>query len=121
MSIQLLRSRRLARPLAGNSLDVFGMHALGGIFGALRTGIFKAPFLGGPGSPDYVTGAATDPGVLTQFLIQLRAVCLVVVWTAVLALAGFQRVRRLVGLRVPEKAEREGLDITAHGERAYDL
>ena len=56
-----------------------------------------------------------------QFLIQLKAVCLVVVWTAAVALAGFYLVKALVGLRVPEEAEREGLDITSHGERAYDL
>jgi Amt family ammonium transporter len=111
--------KRLIR--ADDALDVFGVHAVGGIFGALMTGIFNAPFLGGPGSTDYVTGAATYPGVVTQFLIQLKAVCLVVVWTAVVAFAGFQLVKRLVGLRVPEEEEREGLDITAHGERAYDL
>ncbi len=106
---------------ADDALDVFGVHALGGIFGALMTGIFNAPFLGGPGITDYVTGAATYPGVAAQFLIQLRAVCVVVVWTAVVAFAGFQLIKRLVGLRVPEEEEREGLDITAHGERAYDL
>jgi Amt family ammonium transporter len=85
------------------------------------TGIFNAPFLGGPGSVDYVTGASTYPGVLTQFRIQLQAVCLVVVWTAVVAFIGFYIVKQLVGLRVAEEDEREGLDITSHGERAYDL
>jgi Amt family ammonium transporter len=106
---------------ADDSLDVFGLHALGGVFGALMTGIFNAPFLGGPGSTDYVTGASTYPGVAAQFLIQLKAVVLVVAWTAVVAFAGFYAVKRLVGLRVPEEEEREGLDITSHGERAYDL
>jgi Amt family ammonium transporter len=106
---------------ADDSLDVFGVHALGGVFGALMTGIFNAPFLGGPGSTDYVTGASTYPGVAAQFLIQLKAVVLVVAWTAVVAFAGFYAVKRLVGLRVPEEEEREGLDITSHGERAYDL
>jgi ammonium transporter, Amt family len=106
---------------ADDSLDVFGIHALGGIFGALMTGIFNAPALGGPGSTDYVTGASTYPGVAAQFLIQLKAVCLVAVWTAVVAFVGFYLVKRLVGLRVPEEEEREGLDITSHGERAYDL
>ena len=72
---------------ADDSLDVFGVHALGGIFGALMTGIFNAPFLGGPGITDWVTGAATYPGIAAQFLIQLRAVCVVVVWTAVVAFA----------------------------------
>ena len=59
---------------ADDSLDVFGVHAVGGIFGALMTGIFNAPFLGGPGSTDWVTGAIGYPGVWTQFRIQLQAV-----------------------------------------------
>ena len=106
---------------ADDSLDVFGVHAVGGIFGALMTGIFNAPFLGGPGSSDWVTGAAAYPGVWTQFRIQLQAVCLVAAWTAAVAFIGFYIVKHLVGLRVPEEDEREGLDITSHGERAYDL
>jgi ammonium transporter, Amt family len=107
---------------ADDSLDVFGVHAVGGIFGALMTGIFNAPFLGGPGSTvDWVTGASGYPGVWTQFLIQLKAVCLVFAWTAVVAFIAFYVVDLVVGLRVPEEEEREGLDITSHGERAYDL
>ena len=86
------------------------------------TGIFNAPLSRRPRvTTDWVTGAAGYPGVVTQFLIQLKAVCLVVVWTAVVAFVGFQLVKLLVGLRVPEEEEREGLDITSHGERAYDL
>ena len=107
---------------ADDSLDVFGVHAVGGIFGALMTGIFNAPFLGGPGSTvNWVTGASGYPGVWTQFLIQLKAVCLVFAWTAVVAFIAFYVVDLVVGLRVPEEEEREGLDITSHGERAYDL
>ncbi|HLY52295.1 MAG TPA: hypothetical protein VKQ31_04725, partial [Steroidobacteraceae bacterium] len=107
---------------ADDSLDVFGVHALGGIFGALMTGIFNAPALGGPGSTtDYVTGATGYPGIATQFFIQLKAVVLVLVWTAVVAFAAFYFVKWVIGLRVPEEEEREGLDITSHGERAYDL
>jgi ammonium transporter, Amt family len=107
---------------ADDSLDVFGVHALGGIFGALTTGIFNAPILGGPGSiVDYVKGTTGYPGIWRQFLTQLEAVSLVIVWTAVVALAALYVVKLLVGLRVPEEEEREGLDITAHGERAYDL
>jgi Amt family ammonium transporter len=107
---------------ADDSLDVFGVHAVGGIFGALMTGIFNAPFLGGPGSTvDWVTGATGYPGVWAQFLIQLKAVCLVFAWTAVVAFIAFYVVDLVVGLRVPEDEEREGLDITSHGERAYDL
>jgi len=111
--------KRLIR--ADDALDVFGVHALGGIFGALMTGIFNSPALGGPGISDYVTGAQSYPGIGAQFLIQLKAVCLVAVWTAVVAYAGFRIVKLLTGLRVPEEEEREGLDITSHGERAYDL
>jgi ammonium transporter, Amt family len=111
--------KRLIR--ADDSLDVFGVHAVGGIFGALMTGIFNDPSLGGPGSTDWVTGATGYPGIWTQLLIQFKAVCLVFVWTAAVAFAGFYIVKRVVGLRVPEEEEREGLDITAHGERAYDL
>jgi ammonium transporter, Amt family len=112
--------KRLIR--ADDSLDVFGVHAVGGIFGALMTGIFNAPALGGPGSTiDWVTGASGYPGIWTQFRIQLQAVCLVAVWTASVAFIAFYIVKQLVGLRVPEEDEREGLDITSHGERAYDL
>ena len=112
--------KRLIR--ADDSLDVFGVHAVGGIFGALMTGIFNAPYLGGPGSTiDWVAGTTGYPGVLRQFGIQLAAVCLVVAWTATVAFVGFFVVKLLVGLRVPEEDEREGLDITSHGERAYDL
>ncbi|HEV2286560.1 MAG TPA: ammonium transporter [Steroidobacteraceae bacterium] len=107
---------------ADDSLDVFGVHALGGIFGALMTGIFNAPVLGGPGSTvDWVKGTSGYPGIATQFLIQLKAVSLVLVWTAAVAFAAFYLVKLLMGLRVPEEEEREGLDITSHGERAYDL
>lgn len=107
---------------ADDSLDVFGVHAVGGIFGALMTGIFNAPALGGPGSTvDWVKGTTGYPGIAAQFFIQLKAVCLVLVWTAVVAFAAFFIVKLVVGLRVPEEEEREGLDITSHGERAYDL
>jgi Amt family ammonium transporter len=107
---------------ADDSLDVFGVHALGGVFGALMTGIFNAPMLGGPGSTvDYVKGTTGYPGIGRQFLFQLEAVSVVLVWTAVVALASLYVVKLLVGLRVPEEEEREGLDITSHGERAYDL
>ena len=112
--------KRLIR--ADDSLDVFGIHAVGGTFGALMTGIFNAPALGGPGSTiDWVKGTMGYPGVWKQFLIQFQAVSLVVIWTATVAFVAFFVVKLLVGLRVPEEEEREGLDITSHGERAYDL
>ena len=105
---------------ADDSLDVFGVHALGGIFGALATGIFNDPSLSGPGLvTDWVMGTVGYPGRMAQFVIQAKAVGLVFVWTAVVAFISFQVVKFTVGLRVSEEEEREGLDITAHGERAY--
>jgi len=97
-----------------DALDVFGVHALGGIFGALTTGIFNAPALGG-------TGGSAYPGIWAQFLIQAKAVGVVIVWTAAVATIGFYLVKFIIGLRVSEDEEREGLDITVHGERAYDM
>jgi Amt family ammonium transporter len=105
---------------ADDALDVFGVHALGGIFGALMTGIFNDPSLGGPGLvTDWVMGTVGYPGRMAQLFIQAKAVGLVFVWTAVVAFISFQIVKFTVGLRVSEEEEREGLDISAHGERAY--
>jgi ammonium transporter, Amt family len=105
-----------------DALDVFGVHAVGGIFGALMTGIFNAPSLGGPGSvTDWVKGTTGYPGIWAQFVIRFKAVALVVCWTAVVALIAFLIVKVTMGLRVTEEEEREGLDITSHGERAYDM
>jgi ammonium transporter, Amt family len=105
-----------------DSLDVFGVHAVGGIFGALTTGVFNAPSLGGPGSTtDWVKGTVGYPGIWPQLLIQIKAVVIVTVWTAVVATVAFLVVKAVVGLRVTEEQEREGLDITSHGERAYDM
>ncbi len=105
-----------------DALDVFGVHAIGGMFGALTTGIFNAPSLGGPGAvTDWVKGTIGYPGIWAQFYIQLKAVCLVTAWTAVVALVSFLIVKVTIGLRVTEEEEREGLDISAHGERAYDM
>jgi len=105
-----------------DSLDVFGVHALGGILGALLTGIFVSPDLGGPGLvTDWVTGKTGFPGYADQLLIQAKAVGLTVVWTAVVAYLSFKIVDLVVGLRVPEEEEREGLDISAHGESAYRI
>ena len=103
-----------------DSLDVFGVHAVGGTLGALLTGIFNAPSLGGPGLVvDWVTVKVDYPGIWPQFVIQAKAVGLVIVWTAVVAFVAFSLVKLVMGLRVSEEEEREGLDITAHGERAY--
>jgi Amt family ammonium transporter len=103
-----------------DALDVFGVHALGGIFGALMTGVFNSPDLGGPGSvQDWVTMKVGYPGIAQQLWIQAKAVGLVVVWTAVVAFIAFKIADLLVGLRVSEEEEREGLDINSHGEVAY--
>jgi ammonium transporter, Amt family len=108
---------------ADDSLDVFGVHGVGGILGALLTGIFNSQALGGPGIvTDWVTGAtATNPeGSLAQFIIQCKAVGLTVVWSALVAFVAYKIADLTVGLRVPEDEEREGLDITSHGETAYN-
>jgi Amt family ammonium transporter len=84
------------------------------------TGIFNAPSLGGPGFvTDWVTASVGYSSIWEQFVIQAKAVGLVVVWTAVVALVAAYIVKFTLGLRVTEEEEREGLDISAHGERAY--
>jgi ammonium transporter, Amt family len=107
---------------ADDSLDVFGVHAVGGITGALLTGIFNAPSLGGPGSvQDWVKMTTGYPGMVEQLLIQAKAVGITIVWTAIVALIAFKIADLIVGLRVTEEQEREGLDISSHGESAYDM
>jgi Amt family ammonium transporter len=105
---------------ADDALDVFGVHAVGGIAGALLTGVFNHPSLGGPGLvTDWITATVGSVPIGTQFMTQLKAVLLVVVWTGVVSLIGAFLVKLTLGFRVTEEEEREGLDITAHGERAY--
>jgi ammonium transporter, Amt family len=105
-----------------DTLDVFGVHAVGGILGALLTGIFVAPALGGPGVVlDWVTGKTGYPGYLAQLWVQAKAVGITIVWSGVVAYASYKIVDLTVGLRVPEEEEREGLDITSHGESAYRM
>ena len=107
---------------ADDALDVFGVHAVGGILGALLTGVFNSPDLGGPGSvQDWVTMKSGYPGIMAQLWIQAKAVGLVFVWTAVVAFVSFKIADLLVGLRVTEEEEREGLDINSHGETAYHM
>ncbi len=103
-----------------DALDVFGVHALGGIVGALLTGVFAAPVLGGVGVYDYVANAVSPHySIAAQLWVQLQAVLLTIAWSGVVAFAGFELVERTIGLRVPEDEERQGLDIVAHGETAY--
>ena len=103
-----------------DSLDVFGVHAVGGITGALLTGVFNSPALGGPGFvTDWVTGKTGYTSILEQTLVQAKSVGFTIVWTSIAAFIAFKIADLLVGLRVPEDEEREGLDTTSHGERAY--
>jgi Amt family ammonium transporter len=103
-----------------DSLDVFGVHAIGGMAGALLTGIFNAPDLGGPGITDYVTGKIGYPGYGAQLLIQAKAVGVTFIWTAVVAFVSYKIADIVIGMRVTEEEEREGLDVSSHGETAYN-
>ena len=106
-----------------DALDVFGVHALGGIFGALATGVFNSPKLGGPGYvSDWVTATvikAADYSIMDQVIVQAKSVGVTIVWTAVVAFIAFKVADMIVGLRVADDEQREGLDIVAHGETAY--
>jgi ammonium transporter, Amt family len=105
---------------ADDSLDVFGVHGVGGILGALLTGVFAAPSLGGQGIFDYVANKPSpDYSIGSQVIVQLTAVGTTIVWSAVVAFIAYKLVDLVIGLRVPEEEEREGLDITSHGESAY--
>ena len=109
---------------ADDSLDVFGVHGVGGIVGALLTGVFNSPSLGGPGFvADWVTAtgvAAADYSIVSQVWIQAKAVLITVVWSGVVSFIAYKVVDLSIGLRVSEEDEREGLDITSHGETAYN-
>ena len=105
---------------ADDALDVFGVHAVGGITGALLTGVFNSQSLGGPGLvTDWVKGTVGSNPILDQVIIQAKGVGLTIVWTAVVAYIAFKIADLIVGLRVTEEEEREGLDTTYHGESAY--
>ena len=105
---------------ADDALDVFGVHGVGGILGALMTGVLASPALGGVGIWDYVANKVSpDYSILGQLWIQLQGVVTTIVWSGVVAFIAFKIADLVIGLRVPEEAEREGLDITSHGETAY--
>ncbi|MEO8004076.1 MAG: ammonium transporter [Betaproteobacteria bacterium] len=105
-----------------DTLDVFGVHCIGGIFGALATAVFCSPKLGGTGVYDYVTNAvAPDYSIATQFVSQAWGVGTTLVWSGVVAAIGYKITDLVIGLRVPEDQEREGLDSTLHGEKAYHM
>jgi Amt family ammonium transporter len=107
-----------------DTLDVFGIHCIGGILGALATGILVAPSLGGTGLVDYVAKpGSASPGeyvMATQVWAQFKAVALTIVWSGVGSAILYKIVDVIIGLRVTQEEEREGLDVTDHGERAYN-
>jgi Amt family ammonium transporter len=107
-----------------DALDVFGVHCVGGIFGAIATGILVAPYLGGVGLTDYAAKPGTaSPGdyvMATQVFIQIKAVLFTLVWSGVGSAILYKIVDLVIGLRATNDAEREGLDVAEHGERAYN-
>ncbi|HET7832531.1 MAG TPA: ammonium transporter [Gallionella sp.] len=106
---------------ADDALDVFGIHGIGGILGALLTGVFNTWSLGGTGIADYANNKIVDTEIGAQVWIQAQAVLTTLLWSGIAAFICYKIVDLVIGLRVPEEAEREGLDTTTHGERAYNL
>jgi Amt family ammonium transporter len=108
---------------ADDSLDVFGVHGVCGVLGAILTGVFNSPALGGPGFvADWVTVSmvsAADYSIASQVWIQTKAVLVTIIWSGVVSVVAYKIVDLTIGLRVSEEQEREGLDISAHGESAY--
>src|SRR5690606_1386978 len=96
---------------ADDALDVFGVHGVGGIVGALLTGVFTAPWLGGTGAEDF--------SIATQVAIQAKGVIITILWSGIVSLIAYKLVDMMMGLRVTDEEEREGLDIVSHGESAY--
>ncbi len=107
-----------------DALDVFGVHCIGGIIGAIGTGILVAPYLGGVGLTSYeIKPGAGSPGeyvMAAQVLIQIKAVLYTLVWSGVGSAILYKLIDLTIGLRVGKDAEREGLDVSEHGERAYN-
>jgi Amt family ammonium transporter len=106
---------------ADDALDVFGIHGIGGILGALLTGVFNTWSMGGTGIIDYVNNTIVDTSIGSQLWIQAQAVLTALIWSGVVAFICYKLVDITIGLRVPEEEEREGLDTTQHGERAYSM
>ena len=110
---------------ADDALDVFGVHGVGGITGALLTGVFASPSLGGLGICNYITNKCGDPadfpGVGAQVWIQFQAVLTAIVLSGIVSFVALLIVKMVIGIRVNEEEEREGLDTTYHGESAYKM
>jgi Amt family ammonium transporter len=118
--ICLLAVTRLKAALGyDDSLDVFGVHCIGGILGALLTAVFCAPSLGGTGVYDYVNNVVADYSMSTQFISQLWGVGVTILWSGIVSVIGYTVVNATLGLRVTEDEERQGLDTVSHGESAY--
>jgi Amt family ammonium transporter len=108
---------------ADDALDVFGVHGVGGIVGALLTGVFASPSLGGTGICDYIKNTCGEPlaaGIGGQVWVQFQGVLAAVILSGVVAFIALKIVDLVVGLRVTEEEEREGLDVSSHGEKAYN-
>lgn len=104
-----------------DSLDVFGIHGVGGILGALGTGVLASPALGGTGVYDYAAGKVAEYSIIGQVTSQAWGVGVTILWAGAVSFVLFKLIDMIMGLRVTEEAEREGLDTTTHGERAYSL
>ena len=104
---------------ADDALDVFGVHGVGGILGALMTAIFANPSLGGVGVYDYVANKVADYSTSTQMISQLWAVGTTLLWSGIVSIIAYKLVDLVIGLRVTVDEEREGLDTASHGESAY--
>jgi Amt family ammonium transporter len=105
---------------ADDALDVFGVHGVGGILGAILTGIFADPSLGGMGIYDYVTEQVAEYSISGQVISQLWGIGTTVVWSGVVSIVAYKLIDMTIGLRVTEEEEREGLDTNSHGESAYN-
>lgn len=105
---------------ADDALDVFGIHGIGGILGALLTGVFNSWSMGGTGIADYANNTIVDTVIADQVWIQAQAVLTTVIWSGVVAFVCYKIVDLTIGLRVAAEEEREGLDTSSHGERAYN-
>ena len=103
-----------------DSLDVFGVHCIGGIIGAVLTGVLANPKYNGQGIFDYEAGKVADYEMAKQVMTQIKAVCLTLAWSGIGSFIIYKVVDAVVGLRAAPDSEREGLDLTDHGERAYN-
>jgi Amt family ammonium transporter len=118
--ICLLAVTRLKAALGyDDSLDVFGVHCIGGIVGALLTAVFCSPSLGGTGVYDYVNNVVAEYSTSTQLVSQLWGVGVTILWSGIVSVVGYAIVNATIGLRVTEDEERQGLDTISHGESAY--